>query len=112
MKNGIIFQSAENERKVTGPGYYNLSSDTLNKSSFNVRASGGRAPSAPRTRPMSRENSQSNLSYSHAHNGETSPNPGSSFKGNTGNVGSNRPRSSTAPRQRGGSNDFSTPLRQ
>ena len=125
MKDGVIFQSAENERKLTGPGYYNLNTDTLSKPSFNIRASQGKSsvnlsaskprnPSTPRMRGgasssnLSRDNSIGNLE--NQNNGaDTSPNPGSSFKANPGS--SQRPRSSTAPRQRV-AGSYSTPLKQ
>jgi len=38
VKDGVLFVSAENNRKDIGPGYYSFNTDTLNKSSFNVRA--------------------------------------------------------------------------
>lgn len=38
VKDGILFVSAENNKKDIGPGYYSFNTDTLNKSSFNVRA--------------------------------------------------------------------------
>lgn len=38
MKDGVLFVSAENNRKDIGPGYYSFDADTLNKPSFNVRA--------------------------------------------------------------------------
>lgn len=38
LKNGVLFLSAENNSKETGPGYYNYNTDTLNKPSHNVRA--------------------------------------------------------------------------
>jgi hypothetical protein len=38
VKDGVLFISAENNRKDIGPGYYSYSTDTLNKPSFNVRA--------------------------------------------------------------------------
>ncbi len=89
MKDGIIFQSAENEKKEIGPGYYAVEKDFLNKTSFNVRASKGknlppspggsrpRTPSTPRgSGNMSRNNSASNLDVHHYDfsQGQYSPN--------------------------------------
>jgi hypothetical protein len=58
MKNGIIFQSAENEKKDIGPGYYSVEKDYLNKPTFNVRASKGKQlpPSPANSRPRTPTN--------------------------------------------------------
>ena len=46
LKDGVLFLSAENNTKETGPGYYSYNLDTLNKPSFNTRA---KSPSPNRT---------------------------------------------------------------
>lgn len=81
MKDGVLFQSAENERKEIGPGYYSVEKDLFNKPSFNVRASKGKNFSSPNSaatsrartpnRMMSRDNSAGNLQSS----GSTSGSP-------------------------------------
>lgn len=49
LKNGVLFQSAANEKNEVGPGYYTPNKDTLIKHSFNTRVNRPGSASKPNT---------------------------------------------------------------
>lgn len=47
LRDGVLFLSAENDKKEIGPGQYTPRTGDLNKRSFNVRASPGKSALSP-----------------------------------------------------------------
>lgn len=47
LRDGVLFLSAENEKREIGPGQYTPRTGDLNKRSFNIRASPGKNALSP-----------------------------------------------------------------